>query len=477
MAGHLLTFNQGVLGSNPTRLKEDGLLLRCHTEVWVDIITERGQHQIIQSVWVMTVDKVLVLLMAGGAGERLQPLTRDRSKGAVPFGGKFRLVDFTLSNCVNSGLRHIFVLTQYLSESLNRHIQEGWGISRSALGDYIYCMPAQQKLGADWYRGTADAVRQNLDLVREKGVEDVLILSGDHVYKMNYLQFLSYHRMKKASLTVSAVRASKEQATGRLGILEVDQEQRLIGFEEKPAQPKMLTDVPAYILASMGIYIFKVGTLLQALQGQEEDFGKHIIPGMIGKHHDIFVYDYEKENKIEDFEVKVKDGIRKKTLVSKTHDSSYWRDVGSIDSYYEASMDLVRVDPPFSLYGEKWPLRTYQRPLPPSKCILGGKISESIVCDGCIISGGTVWDSIVSPGVVVERDALVEQSVIFDDVIIEPGARIRRAIVDKGSRIRAGSSIGYNREADERRGCTLSDNGIVVVPKGMDISRTEPSLL
>ncbi len=425
----------------------------------------------------MAVDKVLAIIMAGGAGERLQPLTRRRSKGAVPFGGKFRLIDFTLSNCINSGLRKIFVLTQYLSESLNRHIQEGWSISSSGLGDYIYSMPAQQKLGADWYRGTADAVRQNLNLVREKNVDDVLILSGDHIYKMNYRQFVAYHRMKKAGLTISAVRASKEQATGRLGVLEVDREQGLISFEEKPAQPKMLTDAPNYALASTGVYIFKVDTLLQALQGQEEDFGRHIIPEMIGKHHDIFVYDYEQENKIEDFEVKVKNGIREKILVDKTRDSSYWRDVGSIDSYYEASMELVGVDPLFNLYGEKWPFRTYQRSLPPSKCILGGKISESIVCDGCIISGGTVRDSIISPGVVVERDARVEQSVIFDDVIIEPGASIRRAIVDKESRIRVGASIGYDRRADERRGCTISDNGIVVIPKGMDISRTEPALL
>jgi glucose-1-phosphate adenylyltransferase len=422
-------------------------------------------------------DKVLAIIMAGGAGERLQPLTKRRSKGAVPFGGKFRLIDFTLSNCVNSGLRRIYVLTQYLSESLNRHIQEGWAISSAGLGDYIYCIPAQQKLGADWYRGTADALRQNLNLVRRKDIENVLILSGDHIYKMNYLQLVAYHSMKKAGLTISAVRARKERAAGSLGVLEIDQDHRLIGFEEKPAQPKTLTDAPDYAIASMGIYIFKVDALLQVLQGEEEDFGKHIIPRMIGKHHDIFVYDYEKENKIEDFELKVKDGIREKILVDNTRDSSYWKDVGSIDSYYEASMELVGVDPLFNLYGERWPIRTYQRPLPPSKCILGGKISESIVCDGCIISGGTLWGSILSPGVVVERDARVEQSVIFDDVTIEPGASIRRAIVDKESRIRAGASIGFDREADERRGFTISDNGIVVVPKGMDISRTEPSLL
>ncbi len=403
-------------------------------------------------------------------------MTRARSKGAVPFGGKFRLIDFTLSNCVNSGLRRIYVLTQYLSESLNRHVQEGWAISSARLGDYAYCIPAQQKLGVDWYRGTADAVRQNLDLVRKKGVEDVLILSGNHVYKMNYLQFVAYHRTKKAALTVSAVRASKAPATGTPGVLEIDQDHRLIGCEEKPTQPKLLGDAPDYALASMGVYVFKVGTLLEALQGQEDDFGKHVIPGMIGKHHDIFVYDYEKENRIKDFEVQVKDGIREKILVDKTRDSSYWKDVGSIDSYHEANMSLLAVDPPFSLYGERWPVRTYQRPLPPGKCILDGKISQSIVCDGCIISGGTVSDSILSPGVIVEKDALVEQSVIFDDVIIEPGARVRRAIVDKESRIRAGASIGYDREADKRRGCTISDNGIVVVAKGTDISRTESSL-
>ncbi len=425
----------------------------------------------------MVADGVLAIIMAGGAGERLQPLTRGRSKGAVPFGGKFRLIDLTLSNCINSGIRRIFVLTQYLSESLNRHIQEGWAISSSGLGDYVYCIPAQQKLGTDWYRGTADAVRQNLNLVRRKDGENVLILSGDHIYKMNYLQLVAYHGMKKAGLTISAVRARKEQAAGRLGVLEIDQDYRLIGFEEKPAQPKTLVNAPDYALASTGVYIFKVDTLLQVLQGKEDDFGKHIIPGMIGRHHDIFVYDYEQENKIEDFEVKVKDGIREKVLVDKTRDSSYWKDVGSLDSYYEASMDLVSVDPPFNLYGERWPVRTYQRPLPPTKCILGGKISESIVCDGCIISRGTVWGSILSPGVVVERDAVVEQSVIFDDVVIEPSASIRRVIIDKGSRIRTGASIGYDREADKRRGCTISDNGIVVVPKGSDIRRSEPSLL
>ncbi len=258
----------------------------------------------------MVANEILAIVMAGGSGERLQPLTRQRSKGAVPFGGKFRLIDITLSNCVNSGLRRIYVLTQYLSESLNRHIQEGWAISSAGLGDYIYCIPAQQKLGTEWYRGTADAVRQNLDLVKRKDIDSVLILSGDHVYKMNYLQFVAHHRMKKSSLTISAVRVRKEMASERLGVLEIDHDHRLISFEEKPAHPKTLTDAPDYVLASMGIYIFGVDTLLQALQKKGQDFGKDIIPEMIGGAHDIFVYDYQEENKIQDFEIIVKDGIR-----------------------------------------------------------------------------------------------------------------------------------------------------------------------
>jgi glucose-1-phosphate adenylyltransferase len=415
------------------------------------------------------VAEVLTIIMAGGAGERLNPLTKERSKAAVPFGGKFRLIDLTLSNCINSGFRKVYILTQYRSESLNHHIQNGWGISSSGLGDFVYSVPAQQKLGAEWYKGTADAVRQNLNLINTNDIEDILILSGDHVYKMNYVQLLVYHRTKKAALTVSAIRERKERAAGALGVLEVDKDYRLVGFEEKPAQPKTFPDAPDYALSSMGVYIFKVDTLLDVLNKQGDDFGHHIIPQMIGSNQDIYVYDYEKENRIEDFKVVVKNGIREKVLVKSTRDSSYWKDVGTLDSYYEASMDLVGVDPIFNLYGEKWMLRTYQRPLPPSKYVLGGKTLESIVCDGCIISGGTVWNSILSPGVVVERGAEVEQSVIFDDVAIEPDTKVRRAIIDKHSRIRAGASIGFNQEADKSRGCTISDNGVVVVPKGMEI--------
>lgn len=412
---------------------------------------------------------VLAIIMAGGVGERLQPLTMERAKAAVPFGAKYRLIDFTLSNCVNSGVRRIFVLTQYRSASLQRHIQEGWGISASGLGDYIYTVPAQQKSGADWYAGTADAVRQNLDLLRTPDIERVLILSGDHIYKMNYLQMLAYHKWKNADLTIAATRVRRDQAAGRLGVLQVDEDGRLIGFEEKPPHPKPIPEAPECSFGSMGVYIFDAKTIKSILRSRGDDFGNQVIPEMIGKNSNIYVYDYEKENRIQDFVVEVRDGKRTKVLVDRTRDSSYWKDVGTIDSYYEASMDLVGVDPLFNLYTERWPLRTQQKVLPPSKCVLGGKNPESMVSDGSIVSGGTVWRSVLSPGVVVERDALVAESIIFDDVIVEPGARIRRAIVDKEAVIRSGASVGYDAAADLKQGCTISEAGIVVVPKWSEI--------
>jgi glucose-1-phosphate adenylyltransferase len=416
------------------------------------------------------VNRVQTVVMAGGAGERLMPLTRGRSKASVPFGGKYLIIDFTLSNCINSGIRQISGLTQYLSDSLHKHIQNGWGISGSRLGDYIYCVPAQQKIGTDWYRGTADAIRQNLDLIKGKVSDPVLILSGDHIYKMDYRQIIAYHRMKKADLTVSVIRVKPEEAAGRLGVLEEDQDHRVVSFHEKPPQSRTIADPPEYVLGSMGVYVFRAGALREALQEPGDDFGKGVIPEAIIQGRDIFVYDYEKENKIEDFVVEVKEGARHKLLVDRTRDSSYWKDIGSIDSYYEASMDLVSVDPPFNLYGEQWPLRAHNRSLPPSKFIFGGKATDSMVSDGCIISGGTVWESILSPGVVVERDAFIEESIIFDDVNIEPGAKIKRTIIDTGVRIRSGVSIGYDLEADAGKGCTISDKGIVVVPEGMVIA-------
>ena len=414
-------------------------------------------------------NRVLAIILAGGAGERLLPLTKERSKAAVPFGAKFRLIDFTLSNCVNSGLRQIYVLTQYRSESLNKHVQNGWSLSASGLGDFIYCVPAQQKLGAEWYHGTADAVRQNLNLVKAKDFDHILILSGDHIYKMNYLNLIDFHRRHEAALTIVAVKVPKEQAAGKLGVLEANKDDRLVGFVEKPLLPQGHPSDPLTCLASMGIYIFKTSFLLESLKYAGADFGKDVIPALIDGTNEIYVYDYELNNEIEDIQTEVKDGVRYKINVNRTRDSAYWKDVGTIDSYYDASLDLVGVNPMFNLYGEKWIFRTYQRPLPPSKFVLGGRALESIVSEGCIISGASVWNSVISPGVIMERDSSVEKSVIFDDVVIEPGAVIRRAIIDKECRVHAGAHIGWDTEADKKQGFSVSDGGIVVVPKGTDV--------
>ncbi len=415
-------------------------------------------------------DRVLTIVLAGGTGIRLQPLTKLRSKPAVPFAGKYRLIDFSLSNCINSDIRQIYVLVQYRSWSLQRHIQEGWGISSSRLGEYIYCIPAQQKIGEEWYQGTADAIRQNLDLLRGKNVDQVLILSGDHVYKMNYQQMIDYHRKNKAGLTASAIRVPKEQAAGKLGVFEVDQDFKAIGFIEKPEQPKSVPGDDNSTLASMGIYVFNTDTLLDVLKEEGDDFGRDIIPGLVEKWSDILIYDFTSNNRIEDYMVQVENGTRNKILVDRTRDSSYWRDVGSIDSYYDANMDLIGIDPLFNLYTENWLFRTFERSLPPSKCIIGGKTLDSMVSDGCIISGGLVQRSILSPGVIVEKDAQIDDSVIFDSVIIEPGVKIKHAIVDKEAIIRANTQVGYDQEADIRRGCTISRKGVVVVPRGVELS-------
>jgi glucose-1-phosphate adenylyltransferase len=412
--------------------------------------------------------KVLTIILAGGTGERLNPLTLVRSKPAVPFGGKYRLIDFTLSNCINSDIRRIYVLTQYRSLSLQRHIQEGWFMLSSRLGEFIYCVPAQQKVGTDWYRGTADAIRQNLDLIKGR-IDFILILSADHVYKMNYLHFLHQHMLRECDLTISAIRVKKDQASRNLGVLEIDNDYRLVGFKEKPREPKTIPDDPRYSLASMGIYIFNLKILLDVLREGGNDFGREIIPKMIEKGYKIDVYDYSEKNQIEDYEVDMRYGQSHDILVSKTRDSSYWRDVGTIDSYYDANMDLIAPDPVFNVYGKTWPLRTYHRPISPSKCFGGGRICDSIVSEGCIISGGLVKNSILSPGVIVDRDAIVEDSILFDDVIVEPGTKIRKSIIDKESRIKANCSVGYDLQVDIQRGFLVSKNGVVVVPRSSEI--------
>jgi glucose-1-phosphate adenylyltransferase len=415
-------------------------------------------------------DKVLTIILAGGSGERLQPLTKVRSKPAVPFAGKYRLIDFPLSNCINSDIRKIFVLVQYRSWSLQRHIQEGWGISSSRLGEYIYCVPAQQKIGQEWYRGTADAIRQNLDLLRGKDFEHVLILAGDHVYKMNYKQMVEFHRASRVGLTISVTRTPVEVAAGRLGVFVVDASLKAQDFVEKPVLPSTIPGNAGQVLSSMGIYVFNTNLLLDILKEEGDDLGRDFIPRLIQKRQDICLYDFDRQNRIEDYIIQVDSGRRNKILVEQTPDSSYWRDIGSLDSYYEANMDIIGVSPLFNLYTEKWLFRTFERSMPPSKCIIGGTTLESMVSDGCIISGGTVQHSILSPGVIVEREAVIEDSVILDDVIIEPRARVKRAIVDKEVIIRAGVQVGYDLEADRQRGCTVSSKGIVVVPRGVELS-------
>lgn len=409
--------------------------------------------------------RTLAIVMAGGSGERLRPLTRDRAKSAVPFGGKFRLIDFPLSNCINSGVRHIFVLSQYKSASLNRHLQEGWGISSAGLGEFIYSMPAQQKTGSDWYGGTADAVRQNLDLIHRANVHRILVLSGDHVYKMDYSLMLNYHTRKKSSLTVSTVNVATNEAAGKLGVFEADSGGRVMGFEEKPQQPRTSFDAPGFCLASMGVYIFNVDVLIEALAGGENDFGKEVIPSVIKKRREIFVYPFEKENRIADCVVRARNNAMVREEKRRGTDSSYWRDVGTIDTYYQASMDLLGEAPAFNLYTESWPLRTHNMPLPPSKCT-GGNTCGSIISDGCIVNFASVESSILSPSVIVEKGAQIEDSIIFDRVIVGPRARVKCAIIDKEVIIQPRATLGYDEAADKRNGCFISEGGVVVAPRG-----------
>ncbi len=403
----------------------------------------------------------LSMVLAGGPGERLRPLTDYEAKPAVTFGGTYRIIDFTLSSCMNSGLRQIYVLTQYKSRSLMHHLQEGWNISGSDLGDFIYPVPAQQMTGGDWYRGTADAVRQNIGLIEEREPDDILIVSADHVYKMNYQSMIDYHREKDADLTVAAIELPKNQAT-RFGVIEIDDNHRMIDFEEKPKKPKTINGSDRS-LVSMGIYLFGTHTLLEALKGSGDDFGRNIIPNIF-RDQKVFVYPYI-NNRIRDYVSEMHDGIRRRVISDKIKDSDYWRDIGTIQAYFEANMDLVGVDPALDLYGKLWPLRTLRPQYPPAKFIFGGRALDSIVSDGCIISGGSATKSVLSPGVIVERDAQIEEAILLHDVEVGGGSQIRKAIIGKGVILPPGTVIGYNSEEDARRGLKVDDSGIVVVTK------------
>ncbi len=394
--------------------------------------------------------------MAGGKGERLSPLTNDRAKPAVPFGGLYRIVDFTLSNCVNSGIRRIYVLVQYKSMSLSRHIRMGWNVLNAEVGEFIDALPAQQRIDDHWYQGTADAIYQNIYSIRAENPDQILILAGDHVYKMNYKLMLDFHRENKADLTIGVVPIPMAEAN-QVGVIQVDASNVVIGFEEKPKVAKHIPSDPKHAYGSMGIYIFDRGVLEEELiedasRDTEHDFGKNIIPQMIAKGKcKVMAFQFVDMNKKE---------------------ALYWRDVGTLDAFYEANIDLIQVTPDFNLYDREWPIRTYQPQYPPAKFVFNqettgrkGIAVDSLVCDGCVISGGVVERSILSANVRVNSFAEVYDSILFEDVDVGRYAKVKNAIIDKHVRIMPNATVGYDKELDRKR-FTITPKGIVVVEKG-----------
>jgi len=402
--------------------------------------------------------KTLAVILAGGKGTRLEPLTRDRAKPAVPFGGLYRIIDFTLSNCLNSEIRRLLMLTQYKAMSLDRHINQGWRhYFNRELGEFIDVVPPQQRIDEQWYQGTADAVYQNIYVLEKERPEHVVILAGDHIYKMNYKSMVQYHKEVGADLTIGALRVSKEAAT-QFGVMQIDTSQRIVGFEEKSPAPKTMPGDDGHCLASMGIYVFTARFLFEQLcrdatrPGSRHDFGRDIIPSVIDTHR-VFAFPFRDENRKGD---------------------AYWRDVGTLDAYFDANMDLIGVDPQLNLYDEAWPVRTFQANLPPPKFVFGsrgevdrvGRALDSVVCQGTIVSGGLVERCILGPRVRVNSYAHVADSILFEGVDVGRHARIRRAIIDKWVKVPPGLEIGHDLELDRRRGLTVSDGGVVVIAKG-----------
>jgi glucose-1-phosphate adenylyltransferase len=416
---------------------------------------------------------ILALIMAGGKGERLMPLTRDRSKPAIPFGGIYRLIDLTLSNCINSSVYKIIVLPQYKSQNLMQHIENGWNIFSPVLGHYLKISPPQMMIGEKWYEGTADSIRQNIYLIEQEAPEHVLILSGDHVCKMDYALFKKYHEEHDADATISVIEIMKESSK-EYGVLEVDDEYRVKGFQEKPMDPKTLPSDASKVLASMGIYIFKTKVLLDMLKRDDRaDFGKHILPDMLDKYK-VMAYPFRTINRIRDISAHTdENGIRKETIVENARDSGYWRDVGTLDSYWNANMDLTGVDPYFNMYGKLWPIRTYQRQYPPVKTVFAqtsganpraGLAVDSLVAHGSIISGGMIVNSILSYNVFVHSWSSVEESVLMENVSIGRHARIKKTIISEGVHIPPKSEIGFDPKKDMER-FTVTPRGITVVTK------------
>ena len=396
----------------------------------------------------------LGVLLAGGAGERLYPLTRDRAKPAVTFGGIYRIIDITLSNCLNSGLRRVHILTQYKALSLNRHIREGWNILGREIGEFIEILPPMKRVSDNWYMGTADAVYQNIYSIGSEQPKHVLILSGDHIYKMNYERMLKQHNDAGADVTVATLLTNPEDCR-HFGVVEIDPDSRVVGFQEKPKSTEVRSPYdPAKISASMGIYIFNTDVLIPVLLKDAEDpesshdFGKDILPKMLDDYR-VYSFNFVDENKKEE--------------------ALYWRDVGTLEAYYEANMDLVSVSPVFNLYDSEWPIRTHQRQYPPAKFVFAetarmGHALDSLVSQGCIISGGAVQNCVISPDVRVNSYSEVESSILFSHVNVGRRCRIRKTIIDRDVHIPEGTTIGYDPEADRQR-YFVTDSGITVVTR------------
>ena len=399
----------------------------------------------------------IAMVLAGGKGERLSPITLHRSKPSVPFGGKYKIIDFVLSNMFNSGIKKVYILTQYHAYSLNKHVKESWA-KWTGLGEfYDTISPETDSISQQWFTGTADAIYQNLRFINYSGADFVVIFGGDHVYKMDISQMMEYHRRNRADLTVAALEVSPEDAT-RFGVLSVDEDLKVMSFVEKPQNPPRIPGRHS-CFASMGNYIFSTKKLVEVLQEgkrhhEDLDFGKHIIPLMLARGDKIFAYSFF-DNDVPDME---------------PNERGYWKDVGTIDTYYEANMDLINVSPQLNLYNLSWPILTNQGNLPPAKTIFDtedrrGINIDSLVCGGCITSGGTVRRSILGPCSKVNSYALVEDSILFDNVQVGRHAKIRRAIIDENIVIPEGMEIGFDHEEDRLRGCIVTESGIVVVAK------------
>lgn len=397
------------------------------------------------------------LILAGGRGTRLKALTDTRAKPSVPFGGKFRIIDFPLSNCINSGIRRIGVATQYKSHSLLQHVQRGWGFLRGEFNEFVELWPAQQRIQEQWYMGTADAVFQNLDIIRNLGAEYVLILAGDHIYKMDYGQMLAVHVRNKADMTVACINVPIEEAKA-FGVIEVDKDDRVIDFKEKPDNPNPLPNNPSQAFASMGIYVFNSSFLYEQLikdaddPKSEHDFGKDIIPKIIHKYR-VFAHRFTD------------------SCVGATDGNFYWRDVGTVDAYWEANMELTKVTPELNLYDGDWPIWTYQEQLPPAKFVFDnadrcGMATDSLVSGGCIVSGGKVNRSVLFSDVRVNSFSNIEDSVILPKVEIGRNVTLKRVVIDKGAKIPDGMQIGVDLELDRQR-FYVSEKGITLVTSEM----------